>query len=81
MSITLGPIVPFVGINGGVVYGDSVKESIILGPEAGARFYVKDDVFLRALVEYQFFLDKSDRVGNAFDDGQFVMGVGFGIRF
>ncbi|MCB9883682.1 MAG: hypothetical protein H6832_17320 [Planctomycetes bacterium] len=81
LHMPLGPIVPFIGINGGVVYGDSVQESVILGPEAGARFYVKDDVFLRALVEYQFFLDKSDRVRNAFDDGQFVLGVGFGIRF
>ncbi|HMQ24039.1 MAG TPA: hypothetical protein PKE00_16230, partial [Planctomycetota bacterium] len=81
LHFPMGRIVPFVGVNGGVVYGDLVEESVIVGPEAGVRLYLKDDVFLRALVEYQFFLDKSDKIENAFDDGQFVLGIGFGIRF
>jgi hypothetical protein len=77
----LHPIEPFVGANIGYVYGDTVKETMAGAPEAGVRFFLKDDAYIHLLGEYQFFFDESDRIGDVFEDGQFLYEVGMGIRF
>lgn len=81
LHLPLGNVVPYVGANFGYVYGDTVKETFLAGPEAGVKFYLKEDVFVQAGAEYQFFFDSSDRVNDAFRDGQLVYGVGLGVRF
>ncbi|MEZ5965511.1 MAG: hypothetical protein R3F56_16880 [Planctomycetota bacterium] len=72
---------PFFGVNLGAVYGDSVKESLAAAPEVGIKFFLKDDAFLQVIAEYQFLFETSDRINDAFDNGQFVYGVDLGLRF
>lgn len=81
LHFPLDRFVPYVGVNLGYVYGDTVDETAVAGPEAGIKVYLKDDVFLLAGAEYEFFFDKSDRINDAFRDGLLVYGVGLGIRF
>lgn len=74
-------VVPFVGVAAGVIYGDTTNETLIVGPEAGIKVYVKPDVFFQAMMEYQFFVDQTEAVGDAFDEGSFFYSFGFGVRF
>lgn len=76
-----GNMVPFVGANIGGVYGDTVKDTFEAAPEAGLKWYLKNDVFLQLLAEYQFFFDKSDEADDAFKDGQFVYTLGLGVAY
>lgn len=73
--------VPYVGVNGGYIYGDSVHDTLVAGPEAGVKFYVKPDTFLQFGVEYGFTFESSDRIDDAFDNGSFFYELGFGVRF
>ena len=73
---------PFVGAAVGYFYGDSdVDETFFAGPEAGLKFFVKDDTFLYGLVSYQFFFDDFDDADEVFDDGSFVYQVGIGFTW
>lgn len=73
---------PFVGVAVGYTYGDSdVDETFFGGPEAGLKYFVKDDTFLYGLVSYQFFFDDVDDVDEVFDDGSFVYQVGIGFTW
>ena len=42
------------------IYGDAVEDTWAAGPEAGAKFYVKDETFLFGRAEYQFFFDDDE---------------------
>lgn len=44
-------------------------------------FFVKEDAFIQLIAEYQFLFGTSDRIDDAFDNGQFVYGVDLGLRF
>lgn len=79
--IPLGTVVPYVGANFGYVYGDTTDETLAAGPEAGIRIYVKPETFLLISAEYEFFFDSQDRIDDAFEDGTFLYGLGFGVRF
>ncbi len=81
LHLPLGKIVPFVGANLGYAYGDTLKETFIAGPQAGVKVYLKDDVFLLAGAEYEFFFDKSDRITDAYRDGQLIYALSMGVRF
>lgn len=72
---------PFVGVNVGAIYGDTVKETMIAAPEGGVKFFVQDDAFIQLMVEYQFLFETSDRINQAFDNGQFVYSALLGLRF
>jgi len=72
---------PFVGVNLGYVYGDSVSDTFVAGPEGGLKWFVNDTTYISALVEYQFFFDKGDKVGDVFEDGRFVYSIGLGFKF
>lgn len=72
---------PFIGGNIGYLYGESIEESWIAGPEAGIKYYVNSSTFVFVLAEYQFFFDKGDDASDAFSDGQFVYTAGIGFRF
>lgn len=80
-NFVFAPLVPYVGGTIGYIYGDGVHDSWIAGPEAGLKWYIKDEAFLQASVEYAFFFDNEDTVGDAFDDGTFLYSLGFGLRF
>jgi hypothetical protein len=76
-----GPFRPVLGASFGRVYGDTVRETWVAGPEAGFKLYIKRDVFLELLAEYQFFFEHGDQANDAFDDGSFVYSLGFGVNF
>ncbi len=76
------PVVkPFIGANFGWVYGDTVKETMAAAPEAGVKIFAKQDVFIFAMAEYQFFFEDTDQAGDAFEDGSFVYSLGIGFTF
>ena len=72
---------PFIGANLGYVYGEDTQDTWIAGPEAGLKWYVKDETFIFGRAEYLFFFDEADDADEAFDDGQFVYTVGIGFNF
>lgn len=77
----IGNFVPYAGVNFGYQYGDAVRDSMIGGPEAGLKLYVKEDVFLLLACEYRFAFTRNDSLGTAFDDGQLAYGISIGFRF
>jgi hypothetical protein len=79
--IPFGNFVPYAGVNFGYAYGDAVRDTMICGPEAGLKLYVKQDVFVLLAGEYRFALTKDDSLGTAFDDGQLIYGISLGFRF
>jgi hypothetical protein len=74
-----GRLWPFLGANIGVVYGDDVSESWLIGVEGGVKFFVNTTTFIEGAIGYDWFLD--DDESDAFDDGQFVYSVGIGFKW
>lgn len=72
---------PFVGANIGGVYGDGVKETGFAGPEAGVKYFLKEETYVQLQAEYQFFFSSGNDVKDNFDDGSFVYGLGMGVLF
>jgi hypothetical protein len=80
LHIPIGRFVPYAGANFGYAYGDTIRDSMMAGPEAGVKIYLQDDAFLLVGAEYEFFFDKGDSLQTAFDDGQFLYTIGMGMR-
>jgi hypothetical protein len=76
-----GTFRPILGVNAGYVYGDTVRDTWIAGPEAGFKLYIKNDVFVQLLAEYQFFFQKGDEIDDEFDNGSLVYSLGIGVNF
>jgi hypothetical protein len=76
-----GKVRPFVGITLGGLYGDGVDDTFIAGPEAGVKYYVKEETFLFGRVNYDFLFDSADDADSSIDDGRFVYAVGVGFNF
>jgi hypothetical protein len=76
-----GKWVPFLGVNVGYLYGDSVKEQFVAGPLAGFKAYVNDTTFVIAGVEYEFLFEDADDADDSFDDGRFVYTLGLGFKW
>lgn len=74
---------PFIGANIGYVYGHPVRNTWEAAPEAGLKWFVGPDVFILAMVQYQFFFRNggSSSVTSGFNNGQWVYGLGVGFRF
>lgn len=72
---------PYLGVNIGYLYGDTVKEQFIAGPEGGVKFFVNDTTFILAGLEYQFLFEDVKDADDNFDDGRFVYLLGIGFRF
>lgn len=72
---------PFIGANIGYIYGDDTSDTWAAGPEAGVKFFIKQEAFLYAIVEYQFYFNSSDSASDNFDDGQWNYAVGVGFTF
>jgi hypothetical protein len=72
---------PFVGAAIGYLYGKNTNDTGVFGPEAGVKFFVKDDTFIYGLIQYQFFFHNGDEFDDNFDDGSFVYGVGIGFTW
>lgn len=76
-----GALRPFVGVNFGGVYGDSVRDTWAAGLEAGGKYYVQPRTFVYALVEYGWFFRRARNLDDRFNDGQFNWSVGVGFNF
>jgi|SwirhisoilCB3_FD_contig_101_328666_length_608_multi_4_in_0_out_0_1 hypothetical protein len=72
---------PFIGAAVGYNYGTGVTDTGIIGPEAGVKYFVNQNTFLFALVQYQFFFRNGSDIGNNFDDGSFLYALGIGFTF
>ena len=76
----MGRLQPFIGANLGYVYGETVHDTWEAAPEAGVKYFLNGTTFVELLVEYQFFFDTDNSIGNAFSDGQFLYTLGLGVR-
>ncbi len=72
---------PFIGANLGYVYGENVDDTWAAGPEAGVKWYVKDETFIYGRAEYQFLFEDGDDASDNFDDGIWLYTVGIGFNF
>jgi hypothetical protein len=80
-NFDMGNWYPYLGVNIGYLYGDTVKEQFIAGPEAGAKIFVNDTTFILAGIEYQFLFEDANEADDNFDDGRFVYLLGIGFTF
>jgi hypothetical protein len=72
---------PFLGVNVGGVYGESVRNTFAAGFEGGLKYYVQERTFVFGMLEYQWLFRSAGRADNNFDDGQFLYTVGIGFNF
>jgi opacity protein-like surface antigen len=72
---------PFVGASIGVIYGDAVNETGIIGPEVGMKYYLNPTTFIIGQMEYQYMFDDGDEIDNNFDNGAFAYTLGLGLNF
>ncbi len=72
---------PLIGISFGYLYGETLEETWIAGPELGVKYYVDGNTFVAALVEYQFLFDDADDADEQLDDGVYIYSVGMGVNF
>lgn len=72
---------PFVGISLGGIYGEGVDDTFSGGPEVGLKHYLKEDVFVTAMVEYQFLFDSGSDARDNYDDGALFYNIGLGYNF
>jgi hypothetical protein len=71
----LGRLQPFLGGSIGYLYGDSIDESWVAGPEGGLKFFVNDTTYLFGQTAYQFNVEED------FGDGAWIHNVGVGFKF
>lgn len=79
--LALGGWYPYLGANFGYLYGDTVKEQFIAGPELGVKFFVNKTTFINCGLEYQFLFSDTKEADDNFDDGRFVYIIGIGVKF
>lgn len=72
---------PFLGVNLGRIYGESVSDTWAAGLEGGVKYYVMPRTFVSAGIEYGWYFQHSDNLDNSFDDGQWNWTVGVGFNF
>lgn len=75
------PWKPLLGVSAGYIYGETINETWIAGPELGLKYYVHDNAFVSALIEYQFLFDDADQADDQFDDGVYIYSMGVGLNF
>jgi hypothetical protein len=80
-NFDLGELTPYLGVNIGYLYGDTVKDQFIAGPEAGVKYFVNDTTFIVGGLEYQFLFEEAKDADDNFDDGRFVYILGIGFQY
>jgi hypothetical protein len=66
---------PFVGVNGGYVYGDPSPDAWVGGPEAGIKWFANSSTYIYAQAAYEFNLQ--ERISN----GNWVYSAGIGFTW
>lgn len=77
----LNRVKPYLGAGLGYVYGDTIKNQFIAGPNTGLLVFVNDTTFVNVGVEYQFLFRNTDEISDVYDDGRFVYSVGMGVKW
>lgn len=72
---------PFVGVNAGRIYGESVRDTWTAGLETGVKYYVLPRTFIAATIEYGWLFQHARSVEDRFDDGQWNWSLGVGFNF
>lgn len=75
----LDPVYPLIGASIGYLYGDTVKEQFIAGPQAGLKYFANPTTFVFGVVEYEFLFKDADEAEENYDDGRFVYNFGIGF--
>ena len=73
-------IVPYLGAFIGLAWNDRDQEGVV-GPQAGVKFYVHDNVFLNLGYRYEFFFNKFEAVDDNADQGNHVGNIGIGFHW
>lgn len=73
--------VPLVGLSMGYMEDENKIDRLVAGPEIGFKYFMNQRTFLYGLLEYQFLFKDIIDVGDIYDNGQFVYGVGLGLTF
>ena len=71
----LGAFQPFIGGIIGAQYGKNVDEKLIYGPEGGIKYWLNESTFMYGLFEWHA------QEGEAFDNGNAVYTIGFGLNW
>jgi len=72
---------PFIGANFGGFYGRNVKSTFAAGPELGVKHWLQSNVFMSAMVEYQFLFRTSSDARDRYDDGALLYSINLGYNF
>lgn len=72
---------PFLGVNAGRLYGNAVNDTWTAGLEGGAKFFMKPQTFVYALVSYDWLFDRGNQIDDRFDDGRLNWSLGVGYQF
>jgi hypothetical protein len=76
-----GRLWPFAGGSLGYIYGDNVKDTWVIGPEVGVRYFVNQTTFLLGMIEWEFFLDRDNNHHDTLEDSIFLYTAGIGFRW
>jgi hypothetical protein len=79
--ITVGPLRPFLGVNLGYTYGNTVRHTWDAGLEGGAKYYVLPRTFLYGMVDYGWFFRHDKAIASRFDTGEWTWSLGMGFDF
>lgn len=71
-----GEWVPYVGLRLGYIWGEDTHNTWYGAPEAGVKYFVNSTTYVYVGLEYDFYFDSP----SGYDDGQFVWGLGLGVR-
>jgi len=77
--LNVGAFYPFAGASIGYLYGDTVEEQFVAGPQAGVKFFANSTTFIMGMVEYEFLFDETNKADDNFDEGRFVYNIGIGF--
>ena len=72
---------PFVGLSLSFAYGDAVADTWAAGPEVGVKYFIKDETFIFAAIQYDIFFRDAANDRDNFDDGQILYAIGLGFTF
>jgi hypothetical protein len=72
---------PFLGVNAGRLYGNAVHDTWTAGIEGGAKFFMKPQTFVYALVSYDWLFDEGNQIDDRFEDGRLNWSLGIGYQF
>jgi hypothetical protein len=80
-NFDLGRLKPFVGATIGYTYGEATRDSGVIGPEVGLKYFVNQTTFIFGQTAYQYFIDSDDDISDRFKDGSWNHAFGIGFRF